>query len=170
MKLLLINCKSRCNSPTDAKENVDRHRSYRLAKGEKSDTPRATPSIEQQASMPTLDEPDKPTSSGRRTTSPLLIQDSTTNAQCCTTKPTFLGGIASGTITSPLGVFSSSSSSQHYIVEKATGRRFIRGKLLGKGGFAKCYEFIDEKSRHKYAGKIIPRARLMKAHQKEKVR
>jgi len=41
--------------------------------------------------------------------------------------------------------------------------------LCLQGGFAKCYEMVDQKSQKIYAGKIIAKNRLSKPHQKEKV-
>jgi serine/threonine protein kinase len=59
---------------------------------------------------------------------------------------------------------------------KETGNvlsRFIKGKLLGKGGFARCYELdeLDENydlSGKVYAGKIVERKSLQKKKTKEK--
>ena len=39
-----------------------------------------------------------------------------------------------------------------------------------QGGFAKCYEMTDTATGILYAGKIVPKSLLVKAHQKEKVR
>lgn len=44
-----------------------------------------------------------------------------------------------------------------------------RGKFLGKGGFARCYELVDSKTNAVYAGKIVSKLLLQKKHQKEKV-
>ena len=41
---------------------------------------------------------------------------------------------------------------------------------FSQGGFAKCYEMTDAKSRVTYAGKIVSKNRLSKPHQREKVR
>ena len=30
-------------------------------------------------------------------------------------------------------------------------RKYIKGRLLGKGGFAKCYEFINQETEHSSA-------------------
>jgi serine/threonine protein kinase len=46
---------------------------------------------------------------------------------------------------------------------------YRKGRLLGKGGFAKCYELTDLKSNKTYAGKIIAKSRLVKGNQKEKI-
>jgi serine/threonine protein kinase len=40
--------------------------------------------------------------------------------------------------------------------------RYIKGKFLGKGGFAKCYEAIDCESKAKYAIKIVNKASVQK--------
>ncbi|KAJ7988168.1 hypothetical protein DPEC_G00320810 [Dallia pectoralis] len=55
------------------------------------------------------------------------------------------------------------------ITDPTTGRCYCRGKVLGKGGFAKCYEFTDLASGKVYAAKIIPHTRVSKPHQREKI-
>ncbi|XP_069483414.1 serine/threonine-protein kinase PLK2 [Ambystoma mexicanum] len=55
------------------------------------------------------------------------------------------------------------------ITDPGTGRRYCRGKLLGKGGFAKCYELTDLTTNKVYAAKIIPHSRVAKPHQREKI-
>jgi hypothetical protein len=34
-------------------------------------------------------------------------------------------------------------------------RRYLKGKFLGKGGFAKCFEFINAETKFVHASKII---------------
>ena len=41
-------------------------------------------------------------------------------------------------------------------------KRYVKGKLLGKGGFAKCYELTNVDSKRLYAAKIIPKNTLTK--------
>ena len=41
--------------------------------------------------------------------------------------------------------------------------RYIKGKLLGKGGFAKCYEVTNLDSKKVLAAKIIPKSTLIKS-------
>ena len=48
-------------------------------------------------------------------------------------------------------------------------KRFERGRFLGKGGFAKCYELKDMATGEITAGKIVPKSLLTKSHQKEKM-
>ncbi|XP_072920575.1 serine/threonine-protein kinase PLK2b [Hemitrygon akajei] len=55
------------------------------------------------------------------------------------------------------------------ITDPATGRCYCRGKVLGKGGFAKCYEMTDLTTNIVYAAKIIPHTRVAKPHQREKI-
>uniref|UniRef100_A0AAY5E7W8 Serine/threonine-protein kinase PLK n=1 Tax=Electrophorus electricus TaxID=8005 RepID=A0AAY5E7W8_ELEEL len=55
------------------------------------------------------------------------------------------------------------------ITDPATGKCYCRGKVLGKGGFAKCYELTDLSAGKVYAAKIIPHARVSKPHQREKI-
>ncbi|XP_062455900.1 serine/threonine-protein kinase PLK2 isoform X2 [Rhea pennata] len=54
------------------------------------------------------------------------------------------------------------------ITDPTTGKRYCRGKVLGKGGFAKCYEMTDLTTNKVYAAKIIPHSRVAKPHQREK--
>ncbi|XP_062854573.1 serine/threonine-protein kinase PLK2b [Trichomycterus rosablanca] len=55
------------------------------------------------------------------------------------------------------------------ITDALTGKCYCRGKVLGKGGFAKCYELTDLSAGKVYAAKIIPHARVAKPHQREKI-
>ncbi|XP_078253257.1 serine/threonine-protein kinase PLK2b [Rhinoraja longicauda] len=55
------------------------------------------------------------------------------------------------------------------ITDPATGKCYCRGKVLGKGGFAKCYEMTDLTTNVVYAAKIIPHTRVAKPHQREKI-
>ncbi|XP_075686615.1 serine/threonine-protein kinase PLK1 [Rhinoderma darwinii] len=55
------------------------------------------------------------------------------------------------------------------LIDPRTRRRYVRGRFLGKGGFAKCYEITDRDSREVFAGKIVPKTMLLKPHQKEKM-
>ncbi|KAM8793468.1 serine/threonine-protein kinase PLK2-like [Eudromia elegans] len=55
------------------------------------------------------------------------------------------------------------------ITDPTTGTRYCRGKVLGKGGFAKCYEMTDLTTNKVYAAKIIPHSRVAKPHQREKI-
>ena len=48
-------------------------------------------------------------------------------------------------------------------------RKYIKGRLLGKGGFAKCYEFINQETNHSSAAKIIPKKSLVKSRAKQKL-
>ncbi|KAL3200853.1 hypothetical protein MRX96_013120 [Rhipicephalus microplus] len=55
------------------------------------------------------------------------------------------------------------------IVDKTTRREYVRGNFLGKGGFAKCYEFTDRATNIVYAGKVVSKAHLVKPLQKLKI-
>ncbi|KAK1174352.1 serine/threonine-protein kinase PLK2-like [Acipenser oxyrinchus oxyrinchus] len=55
------------------------------------------------------------------------------------------------------------------ITDPTTGKCYCRGKVLGKGGFAKCYELTDLTTNKLYAAKIIPHTRVAKPHQREKI-
>jgi serine/threonine protein kinase len=54
------------------------------------------------------------------------------------------------------------------VFDPRTGKRYRRGKFLGKGGFARCYELIDRNGTI-YAGKAVPKALLTKQHHKDKM-
>lgn len=46
---------------------------------------------------------------------------------------------------------------------------YERGRFLGKGGFAKCYELRHMVNNEISAGKIVPKSLLVKQHQREKM-
>ena len=52
---------------------------------------------------------------------------------------------------------------------RPSGRRYMRGKILGKGGFAKCYEATDLDTREVWAVKIVAKASLVKQRAKVKL-
>lgn len=56
-----------------------------------------------------------------------------------------------------------------YILDNADKTTYLRGKFLGKGGFARVHELIDLKDSLVYAGKIIHKSRISKPHHKEKI-
>ncbi|XP_077500566.1 serine/threonine-protein kinase polo isoform X2 [Amblyomma americanum] len=55
------------------------------------------------------------------------------------------------------------------VIDKKAKREYVRGKFLGKGGFAKCYELMEKGTNTVYAGKVVSKALLVKSHQKEKM-
>uniref|UniRef100_A0A0N4ZEJ9 Serine/threonine-protein kinase PLK n=1 Tax=Parastrongyloides trichosuri TaxID=131310 RepID=A0A0N4ZEJ9_PARTI len=55
------------------------------------------------------------------------------------------------------------------VFDKDTGRSYQRGKFLGKGGFARCYELTDEHTKEILAGKVVSKTLLTKKHQKDKM-
>jgi len=55
------------------------------------------------------------------------------------------------------------------IKHQAKSLNYERGKFLGKGGFAKCYELRSVTSNEILAGKIVPKSLLVKQHQREKM-
>ncbi|XP_052572914.1 serine/threonine-protein kinase PLK3 [Peromyscus californicus insignis] len=55
------------------------------------------------------------------------------------------------------------------ITDPCSGRTYIKGRLLGKGGFARCYEATDTETGVAYAVKVIPQSRVAKPHQREKI-
>lgn len=48
-------------------------------------------------------------------------------------------------------------------------QRFIKGTLLGKGGFAKCYEFTRVNDHKIFAGKNIAKSSLTKSRARQKL-
>jgi len=58
-------------------------------------------------------------------------------------------------------------------ITKTTGdtqiKRYVRGKLLGKGGFAKCYEVSQMESKRTSAAKIIAKNSLTKSRARQKL-
>ncbi|XP_039591165.1 serine/threonine-protein kinase PLK3 [Polypterus senegalus] len=55
------------------------------------------------------------------------------------------------------------------VQDPKSGRCYCKGKLLGKGGFARCYEMTDLANNKVYAVKVIPQSRVAKPHQREKI-
>ncbi|NWU95529.1 PLK3 kinase, partial [Upupa epops] len=55
------------------------------------------------------------------------------------------------------------------VTDPISGRSYCKGRLLGKGGFARCYEMTDLSSNKTYAVKVIPHSRVAKPHQREKI-
>ena len=56
---------------------------------------------------------------------------------------------------------------------KVTGdvqiRKYFKGRLLGKGGFAKCYEFKCAENNKIFAAKVVPKSGLVKSRAKQKL-
>ena len=49
-------------------------------------------------------------------------------------------------------------------------RKYTKGKLLGRGGFARCYEFICQDNNKVFAAKVINKQNLSTERQKQKLR
>ncbi|CAL4158724.1 unnamed protein product, partial [Meganyctiphanes norvegica] len=56
-----------------------------------------------------------------------------------------------------------------FIVDHTTRTTYMKGRFLGKGGFARVHELTDLTTNKTYAGKIIPKSRITKPHHKEKL-
>jgi len=58
-------------------------------------------------------------------------------------------------------------------IVKANGessvRKYIKGRFLGKGGFAKCFEFTNLNTKKMSAAKVVAKATLSKHRAKQKV-
>ncbi|XP_036828406.1 serine/threonine-protein kinase PLK1-like isoform X1 [Oncorhynchus mykiss] len=55
------------------------------------------------------------------------------------------------------------------LVDPRTLKKYSRGRFLGKGGFAKCYEITDMETKEVFAGKVVPKSMIVKPHQREKM-
>lgn len=55
------------------------------------------------------------------------------------------------------------------VVDTEHGVTYIRGKFLGKGGFARCYELTNSVTNEVFAGKIVSKTLLVKQYQREKM-
>ncbi|XP_067124805.1 serine/threonine-protein kinase PLK1 [Centruroides vittatus] len=56
-----------------------------------------------------------------------------------------------------------------FLIDPTTKKRYSRGRFLGKGAFAKCYELIDVETKEVFAGKIVSKALLVQDYQKQKM-
>ena len=58
-------------------------------------------------------------------------------------------------------------------IVKVTGdvqiRKYTKGRFLGKGGFAKCYEFVCMDTKKIYAAKVVTKSSLVKSRAKQKL-
>ncbi|OCT82673.1 serine/threonine-protein kinase PLK3 [Xenopus laevis] len=55
------------------------------------------------------------------------------------------------------------------ITDPLSGKAYTKGRLMGKGGFARCYEMTEVSTNKTYAVKVIPHSRVAKPHQREKI-
>ena len=55
------------------------------------------------------------------------------------------------------------------VQDRHSTRRYVKGRFLGKGGFAKCYMMTDLDTKKVYAGKVVSKATLSKYRAKEKL-
>ncbi|KAL8174943.1 UNVERIFIED_CONTAM: Serine/threonine-protein kinase plk1 [Gekko kuhli] len=55
------------------------------------------------------------------------------------------------------------------LLDPRSRRRYVVGRFLGKGGFGKCYELTEAESGAAFAGKVVSKALLLKAPQREKM-
>ncbi|XP_027196257.2 serine/threonine-protein kinase polo [Dermatophagoides pteronyssinus] len=55
------------------------------------------------------------------------------------------------------------------IINPQTKKQYQRGKFLGRGGFAKCYEYTDLSTKKMYACKVISKTQLVKDKHKTKM-
>ena len=68
-----------------------------------------------------------------------------------------------------------SRAPEEIVIDNMNKKQYVKGKFLGKGGFAKCFEMVerdpvtDTRSKEVLAGKIVPKSLLVKDHQKAKM-
>lgn len=55
------------------------------------------------------------------------------------------------------------------ILDPISHKPYSKGRFMGKGGFARCYELIDLETKQVYAGKIVSKSLLSKQSQKDKM-
>jgi polo-like kinase 1 len=48
-------------------------------------------------------------------------------------------------------------------------KKYVKGRFLGKGGFAKCYEFTNMETNKIYAAKVITKSSLTRSRAKQKL-
>ncbi|XP_066996838.2 serine/threonine-protein kinase PLK1 [Anabrus simplex] len=60
-------------------------------------------------------------------------------------------------------------SCSEYIVDQSTKTTYMKGRFLGKGGFAHVHELMDLTTNTIYAGKIIPKANITKKQHMQKI-
>lgn len=48
-------------------------------------------------------------------------------------------------------------------------KKYLQGKHLGKGGFARCYEFTDLETKKLLAAKVIAKSTLTRSRAKQKL-
>ncbi|GFS96809.1 hypothetical protein TNCV_4754721 [Trichonephila clavipes] len=58
---------------------------------------------------------------------------------------------------------------KQFITNPKSKVTYRRGSFLGKGGFARCYEFKNTTTGETFAGKVVSKSMLMKPHHKEKM-
>ncbi|XP_051943243.1 serine/threonine-protein kinase PLK3 [Hippocampus zosterae] len=89
-----------------------------------------------------------------------------------TNKPSAEGAQQAGAPVAKAGRSKSESAKPELaqvVTDVRTGRSYSKGKLLGKGGFARCYEMTDLSNNKMFAVKVIPQSRVSKPHQREKI-
>ncbi|KFM70489.1 Serine/threonine-protein kinase PLK1, partial [Stegodyphus mimosarum] len=55
------------------------------------------------------------------------------------------------------------------IIDSKSKVTYRRGNFLGKGGFARCYEFKNTKTGEVFAGKVVSKSMLVKPHHRDKM-
>ena len=55
------------------------------------------------------------------------------------------------------------------LTDKNGEKRYVRGKLLGTGGFAKCFEVRSLSDQQIYAAKVIPKKEINEKRKRYKL-
>lgn len=69
-------------------------------------------------------------------------------------------------VSAPLKTFEGTIKLENGIILK---KKYFRGRMLGKGGFAECYECMDQETEEVIAAKIIKKDFLVKNNVRQKV-
>jgi polo-like kinase 1 len=57
----------------------------------------------------------------------------------------------------------------HYLCDRSGTKKYIRRRLLGTGGFAKCFEVQSLQEKQIYAAKVIPKKNISEKKQRYKL-
>ena len=60
-------------------------------------------------------------------------------------------------------------TSTYIFIDSKTQQQYLKGDILGKGGFARCYKFTRIGSQNEFAGKTVEKKSLRKERAKQKL-
>jgi len=85
--------------------------------------------------------------------------------------PTKTGRIAAMSSSTRHNAGSLPPANVEHVIDPSTGRRYMKGRLLGKGGFAKCYEcHCPDLGKGPFALKVVMKASIIKPRAQAKLR